>query len=234
MNLGLVAPSRLVSLRRISRTARHCDAERRQPAHRRDDDARGTRRAGQRRSCGPALLAQAARVVAYPAVRAFGTIGGSVAHADPAADYPVALVAANAAYRSRIGDWHASHRGPRFLSRACSRRRSSRARSSPPSWSRRDRGTAAPPTRSSRSLPVISPSFRWQRSWRKPRRIAIGGCGRSRCWRAACADGRGALREAAARLAAASDPPSDHRGSAAYRRKVLPELVCRAVRAARS
>ena len=46
---------------------------------------------------GPALLAQAARVVAYPAVRAFGTIGGSVAHADPAADYPVALVAANAA-----------------------------------------------------------------------------------------------------------------------------------------
>ena len=45
---------------------------------------------------GPALLAQTARVVAYPAVRAFGTIGGSVAHADPAADYPVALVAANA------------------------------------------------------------------------------------------------------------------------------------------
>ena len=45
---------------------------------------------------GAALLAQTARVVAYPAVRAFGTIGGSVAHADPAADYPVALVAADA------------------------------------------------------------------------------------------------------------------------------------------
>ena len=41
---------------------------------------------------GPRLLAQAARVVAYPAVRARGTIGGSVALADPAADYPVALV----------------------------------------------------------------------------------------------------------------------------------------------
>ena len=35
-------------------------------------------------------------VVAYPAVRARGTIGGSVALADPAADYPVALQAANA------------------------------------------------------------------------------------------------------------------------------------------
>ena len=57
---------------------------------------------------GPALLAQTARVVAYPSVRAFGTIGGSVAHADPAADYPVALVAANASIEvgSAIGSRH--------------------------------------------------------------------------------------------------------------------------------
>ncbi len=47
---------------------------------------------------GPAqrIVAEAARVVAHPAVRNVGTIGGSIAHADPAADYPAALVAADA------------------------------------------------------------------------------------------------------------------------------------------
>src|SRR5262245_29361426 len=95
MNLGLIAPARLVSLRcipalrgiaaepdgslRIGAMATHAELAALDVA-----------------AAGPALLAQAARVVAYPAVRAWGTIGGSVAHADPAADYPVALVAADA------------------------------------------------------------------------------------------------------------------------------------------
>ena len=42
------------------------------------------------------ILAEAARVVAHPAVRNAGTIGGAIAHADPAADYPAALAAAGA------------------------------------------------------------------------------------------------------------------------------------------
>src|SRR5262245_20255779 len=95
MNLGLVAPSCLVSLRRIAELraiTRESDGSLRigamtSHAELAELDAPGA---------GPALLAQAARVVAYPAVRAFGTTGGSVAHADPAADYPVALVAADA------------------------------------------------------------------------------------------------------------------------------------------
>lgn len=43
------------------------------------------------------LVAQAARAIAHPPVRNFGTIGGAVAHGDPASDYPAALVASDAA-----------------------------------------------------------------------------------------------------------------------------------------
>src|SRR5688500_2382800 len=44
------------------------------------------------RSPAASLLAQAAGAIGHPAIRNQGTIGGSVAHADPAADYPPALV----------------------------------------------------------------------------------------------------------------------------------------------
>src|SRR5262249_54066156 len=43
------------------------------------------------------IIREAARVIAHPAIRNFGTIGGSLAHGDPASDYPTAAVAANAA-----------------------------------------------------------------------------------------------------------------------------------------
>ncbi|WP_017558106.1 FAD binding domain-containing protein [Nocardiopsis baichengensis] len=43
-----------------------------------------------------ALLAMAARTVADPAVRHRGTLGGSLAHADPAADLPAAALALDA------------------------------------------------------------------------------------------------------------------------------------------
>ena len=42
------------------------------------------------------LLAQAAAVIGDPQVRNMGTIGGSLAHADPAADYPAAILASGA------------------------------------------------------------------------------------------------------------------------------------------
>lgn len=48
---------------------------------------------------GWSLLAQAARFVGHRAIRARGTIGGSVAHADPAAEFPAALLAMDASYR---------------------------------------------------------------------------------------------------------------------------------------
>jgi CO/xanthine dehydrogenase FAD-binding subunit len=47
------------------------------------------------------LLTKAVRHVAHPAVRNRGTVGGSVAHADPAAELPVALTALDARLRVR-------------------------------------------------------------------------------------------------------------------------------------
>jgi carbon-monoxide dehydrogenase medium subunit len=96
MNFDLVSPVRLVSLRaipvlrviehtpegglRIGAMITHAEIAARQ------DKAAGAR-----------LLAAAARLLGYPAIRNQGTLGGSVAHADPAADYPGVLLAADAA-----------------------------------------------------------------------------------------------------------------------------------------
>ncbi len=44
------------------------------------------------------LLAEAARHVGHPAIRHRGTLGGSLAHADPAAELPAALVALDARF----------------------------------------------------------------------------------------------------------------------------------------
>ena len=44
-----------------------------------------------------AVVRDAAGQIAHPAIRNMGTIGGSVCHADPNADFPGALVAANVA-----------------------------------------------------------------------------------------------------------------------------------------
>jgi CO/xanthine dehydrogenase FAD-binding subunit len=51
------------------------------------------------------LLSSAVRHVAHPAIRSRGTVGGSVAHADPTAELPVALTALDARFtlRSRGG-----------------------------------------------------------------------------------------------------------------------------------
>jgi carbon-monoxide dehydrogenase medium subunit len=90
----------------------------------------------------PALAALAGGI-GDPAVRNRGTIGGSIANNDPAADYPAAVVALNATV-------------PTSSSPACSRPHCSRARSSPRCASRRwrrpiTRNSAIPPraTRSS-------------------------------------------------------------------------------------
>jgi CO/xanthine dehydrogenase FAD-binding subunit len=55
------------------------------------------------------LLTEAMRWLAHPPIRNRGTIGGSVAHADPAAELPAALTALDARF---VAD---SHRGRRVL-----------------------------------------------------------------------------------------------------------------------
>jgi CO/xanthine dehydrogenase FAD-binding subunit len=55
------------------------------------------------------LLTQALRFVAHPQIRGRGTVGGSVAHADPAAELPVAFATLDATFHIR------SRRGARKL-----------------------------------------------------------------------------------------------------------------------
>jgi CO/xanthine dehydrogenase FAD-binding subunit len=56
------------------------------------------------------LLTAAVRHVGHPQIRARGTVGGSIAHADPAAELPAALTALDARFHAR------SLRGARTLS----------------------------------------------------------------------------------------------------------------------
>jgi carbon-monoxide dehydrogenase medium subunit len=62
--------------------------------------------------------------------------------------------------------------------------------------------------------------------------IAVGGLGSMPVVVADLEVSDAALLAAGRQLAAESDPPSDQRASAAYRRKVVPELIRRAVHAA--
>jgi CO/xanthine dehydrogenase FAD-binding subunit len=47
------------------------------------------------------LLREAARCVGHPAIRNRSTVGGSIAHADPAAELPAVMVALNAEFEAR-------------------------------------------------------------------------------------------------------------------------------------
>ena len=230
MNLGIVSPSRLVSLRRIS-ALRGITAQR-----------DGSLRIGAMTShaelaaldapvAGAALLAQAARVVAYPAVRAFGTLGGSVAHADPAADYPVALVAADAVIE--VGSAAGNRRIPatdffRALFETALGRSEIVTAIIVPAGPAASRAAYEKLSLVAGDFAILSVAAIVERT----ARVAIGCCGPRPILATGLALNDMALRESARKIADASDPPSDHRASAAYRRKILPELVCRAVRAA--
>lgn len=244
MNLELAAPARLVSLRRID--ALHGIAT----------QVDGTVRIGAMTThaalaawhldaAGPDLVAQAARVVAYPAVRNFGTIGGAVAHADPAGDYPAALVAAEA--RIEI----ASPSGRRevaamdfFRGTFATAARAGELVTAilvPP-------GPAGAHARYEK-LSIVAGDFAvatvaamivTHAGRCTFARLAIGGCD-VRPVRNITAEqlledrplDDASIAAAGAALATACDPPSDQRASAAYRRRVVPELVRRAVSAAR-
>ena len=70
------------------------------------------------------LLAHAAGYVGDPQVRHRGTIGGSIAHADPASDLPATTLALGATLRRPGPDGDARDRRRRLLRRASSSRRS--------------------------------------------------------------------------------------------------------------
>lgn len=99
LNFRLARPDRLVDLNGVGELA----------YLRRDGDAlrigalarmRDLERAADAASGWP-LLVEAARLVGHPQIRARGTVCGSIAHADPAAELPVALSALDARFHIR-------------------------------------------------------------------------------------------------------------------------------------
>ena len=96
MNADLVMPSALVSLRHIDSLRGISPASEgglrvgAMTSHREVAEAAGLAGAH-------ALLSETARAIGHPAIRNMGTIGGSIGHGDPQADYPGALAALDAA-----------------------------------------------------------------------------------------------------------------------------------------
>ena len=238
MNLGLATPARLVSLRRVGELRgiqRKADGSVRigamtthaELASLADNEA--TTR----------LLAQTARVVAYPAVRNRGTIGGSVSLADPAADYPVALVALDAAIEIASSNGRRSIAAIEFFrgmfETSLAPNEIVTAIHLPPLA--RDVGTAYEKLTivagdfGILSVAVVAPSTHAQSNARDGHvRVALGGYGMkpillSNVQRA---DKLEAITD---QLAGYGDPPGDHRASSAYRRRVAPALVARTLRA---
>ncbi len=98
LSLRLAAPSLLVDLRRVpglDSVARENGAIRigAMVRQRRAEHDEGIRAAAP-------LLARALRHIAHPQVRSQGTVGGSIAHADPAAELPAVLLALDGRVRA--------------------------------------------------------------------------------------------------------------------------------------
>jgi aerobic carbon-monoxide dehydrogenase medium subunit len=191
-----------------------------------------------------AVLRNAARQIANPPVRNMGTIGGSIAFADPAADYPPALVAAKAeieiagtAGRRRVAaedffvDWYTTAVGAGELVTAVYL-----------PTPRPGLGHYKKFARVAGDFAIASVALAVAREGRDVSvRIAVGGCGPKPIHLAevdAALSAKFADADAAAaagrRLAEASDPVDDVRASADYRRRVIPRLVAAALAEARA
>lgn len=186
-----------------------------------------------------AVVSRAAAQIANPPVRNMGTMGGSIAFADPAADYPPALVAAkaeieiaSAAGRRRVTaedffrDWYAT---------ALESGEMVAAILLPPP--RPGIGLYRKFARVSGDFAIASVALSVALDGPRPAvRIAVGGCG-PKPVRLDAADlllsenfgDAAAAAEAGAMLAAACDPVDDVRASAEYRRIVVPRLVAATV-----
>jgi CO/xanthine dehydrogenase FAD-binding subunit len=194
------------------------------------------------------LLAKALAFVGHPQTRRRGTVGGSLAHADPAAEIPLVVLALDARILARseagertiaAGDFFA---GPmttaldatecltaiRFPRRAPDRRHGTGFQET--SLRRSDFALAAAAVEL-----TLGPDGTCRGI-----RAAIGGAGDTPV-RVADAEaallgtalGESDLAQACKCVAAALDPPADLHASAAYRRRAAASLFARAVREAR-
>lgn len=240
MNARLAEPSGLVSLRRISELqgiawaadgavrigamTRHCITA-----------------AEQRLTGALAALRAAAGLIATPPVRNMGTIGGSLAHADPAADYPPVLCAlkADVALVGQLGrrlvparaffiDWYQTAIEPGELI----------AEVIVPPWPAGSVGVYDKLAKITGDMAIASVAvvLTLERGICVRAGLAVGGCGpapvvvsEAEALLVGTALDRGVVSKAAALLAEACDPVDDTRADAAYRRLVVPRMFARAI-----
>ena len=194
---------------------------------------------------GLGIVPQAAAHIAHPAVRTMGTMGGSICHADPAADYPAVLAACGATVTlvSARGqrDLPATEFFVDFLTTAAEAAEIVTAIKFPV-MPEETRGVYEKFCRSEGDFATVSVALvlAMQGGVCTYARIALGGCGPGPV-RAPDAEARligsrlgdGDIGAASGILCSRADPPSDVRGSAEYRMMLIPRLVARSVDRAR-
>jgi len=190
------------------------------------------------------VVSDAARQIANPAVRNMGTLGGSVSFADPAADYPSALVAAGAEIeiagaqgRRRVSardffvDWYTTALAPGELVTAALL---------PAPGAGLGRYDKLARIAGDHAIVSVALSVAWAAGACARVGLAVGGCGPKPLHRAEANEllqaerlGEAAAQRAAEMLVTDADPLDDVRASADYRRRVIPRMVVRAVARAR-
>lgn len=245
MNADLVAPSLIVSLRRIEGLA----GVTARPDGTLVIGAMTTHAAVARMARGGAaaeLMALTAAGIGHPAIRNQGTIGGSIAHADPAADYPTAvtcaeatIVVTGAAGTRRIapsdffvGFYETALEPGEVVTAVEIPPAPPRARAHYEKFTLVDGDFAVVSVAALVAVEGGRCAFA---------RIGVGGCAPMPV-RVPDAEDRlvgvplddAALADAGALLAEQCDPIDDFRGTAAFRLKLVPRLVRRAVLAAKA
>jgi carbon-monoxide dehydrogenase medium subunit len=191
---------------------------------------------------GASVINRAAQQIAHPPVRNMGTIGGSISHADPAADFPTALLAANASIEVQGPD------GPRqipaheffigYYETAVSDNEIVTAILVPAGPENAD-GEHVKVTRVDGDFATVSVSLvlAVENDLCSFARIAVGAVAstplhldKADAVLSGSALSENDIAKAAAMLVEVSDPIDDVRGSADYRRALIPRLLKRAVK----
>jgi len=240
LNARLVEPSQLISLRhveelqkielaedgwlRIGALVRHCDVA-----------------IAAELTEGNQVLSQAAGLIANPVIRDMGTIGGSVGHFDPAADYPVALSALGAEFEIAgangrrcipanefFVDWYETALEPADLITCI--------RVPPAPASSAGVYEKLAKVKGDMGIAMVAVVMAMADNKVSHLAVSVGGCGPTpiRLSDAEQALIGGSIDEAAIqdlgdKLSAASDPVDDVRASAAYRKILIPRLVAQAI-----
>ncbi len=244
LNLGLLDPPALVSLRKVDGLDRL--------THQADGSIEMGATVTQAALAAAglpgalAVLSEAAQQVAHRAIRNFGTVGGALCHADPAADLPPAFVAAEARLTAIGQDGERSIRAEDFfvdyLTTALGEGEILTAIHLPPPPA----GSAGAYLKYARvdgdyATVSVAATLILAQGVCRAARIVLGSCA-ARPLRLDAADAAladttldsAAVARAGALLQEAAEPLADMRGSADYRRRIIPGLVARAVDAARA